>query len=59
MTQTPEIVGYTVLTSKDKLVMVQLFTDLQTGNLIHAQVATRLMPWGSWGPPTEVEKVVP
>lgn len=37
--------------------MVQVFTDLQTGSLIHAQVCTRVFPFGSWGSPTEVMKV--
>lgn len=55
----PDIVGYTVLKSDDDRLMVQIFTDLQTGSLLYAQVATRLTPWGAWGPPTEVQKVDP
>lgn len=49
--------GYTVLRSDDKQTMVQIFWDLETGQLIHAQVCTRPRPWGVWGPPTEVERV--
>jgi len=49
--------GYTVLRSEDKKTMVQIFTDLETGSIIHAQVCTRPKPWGVWEPPTEVTKV--
>jgi hypothetical protein len=49
--------GYQVLRSQDKTTMVQIFWDLETGQLLHAQVCTRLTPWGAWGPPTEVQKV--
>lgn len=56
-TTDPTIIGYTVLKSEDNRTMVQVFTDLQTGSLIHAQVCTRVFPFGSWGSPTEVMKV--
>ena len=49
--------GYTVLRSKDKLTMVQIFTDLTTGLIEYTQVCTRAQSWHSWGPPTELEKV--
>jgi hypothetical protein len=49
--------GYMVLRSQDKKTMVQVFTDLETGSILHAQVCTRPKPWGAWEPPTEVEKV--
>jgi hypothetical protein len=55
-TMTP-IWGYTVLRSKDKLIMVQIFTDLTTGLIEYTQVCTRAQSWHSWGPPTELEKV--
>lgn len=54
---TVPIWGYTVLRSDDKTTMVQIFWDLETGQLLHAQVCTRFTPWGGWGPPTEVQKV--
>lgn len=49
--------GYLVLRSKDKKTIVQIFTDLETGSILRATVATRRKPWGRWEPPTEVEKV--
>ena len=49
--------GYIVLKSKDKLTMVQVFTDLTTGLIEYTQVCTRAESWHLWGPPTEVERV--
>jgi len=49
--------GYTVLQSKDKKTMVQIFTDLSTGLIEYTQVCQRAHSWALWGPPTEVEKV--
>lgn len=49
--------GYTVLRSKDKLTMVQIFTDLSTGLIEYTQICQRAQSWHSWGPPTELEKV--
>ena len=49
--------GYTVLRSRDKLIMVQIFTDLSTGLNEYTQVCQRAQSWHSWGPPTEVEMV--
>ena len=49
--------GYMPLVSRDKLTLVQIFTDLETGEHIRVTVATRLAPYLSWLPPTEVERV--
>ena len=49
--------GYLPLLSKDKLTLVQIFTDLATGEHLRITVATRRAPWLTWSPPTEVEKV--
>ena len=49
--------GYIALRSKDKLTMVQVFTDLTTGLIEYTQVCTRAESWHLWGPPTEVERV--
>ena len=49
--------GYIALKSKDKLTMVQVFTDLTTGLIEYTQVCTRAESWHLWGPPTEVERV--
>ena len=49
--------GYTPLVSRDKLTLVQIFTDLETGEHIRVTVAHRLAPYLSWLPPTEVERV--
>ena len=48
--------GYTPLVSRDKLTLVQIFTDLETGEHIRVTVATRLAPYMSWSPPIEVER---
>jgi len=49
--------GYIALRSKDKKIMVQVFTDLSTGLIEYTQVCTRAESWHLWGPPTEVERV--
>jgi hypothetical protein len=49
--------GYIALKSKDKKIMVQVFTDLSTGLIEYTQVCTRAESWHLWGPPTEVERV--
>jgi hypothetical protein len=56
MTEKPAHWGYTVLRSKDKLTMVQIFTDLSTGLIEYTQICQRAQNWHSWGPPTELEK---
>ncbi len=56
MSQEPPHWGYTVLRSKDKLFMVQIFTDLSTGLIEYSQVCQRAQSWHSWGPPTELDK---
>jgi len=48
--------GYLPLVSRDKLTLVQIFTDLTTGEHLRVTVATRRAPWLSWSPPTEVER---
>ena len=48
--------GYLPLVSRDKLTLVQIFTDLKTGEHIRVTVATRLAPYLTWSPPTEVEE---
>lgn len=52
-----QMVGYLPLVSKDNKTLVQIFTDLDTGLIEHVQVAHRELPYGSWGSPTEVQKV--
>ena len=48
--------GYLPLVSKDKLTLVQIFTDLETGEHLRITVAHRLAPYLSWSPPIEVER---
>lgn len=48
--------GYRQLVSKDKLTLVQIFTDLKTGEHLRITVATRLAPYLNWSLPTEVER---
>jgi len=48
--------GYLPLVSKDKLTLVQIFTDLETGEHIRITVAHRLAPYLTWSPPIEVER---
>jgi hypothetical protein len=48
--------GYLPLVSRDKLTLVQIFTDLKTGEHIRVTVAHRLAPYLSWSPPIEVER---
>ena len=48
--------GYLPLVSRDKLTLVQIFTDLKTGEHLRITVATRLAPYLSWSPPIEVER---
>lgn len=48
--------GYLSLRSRDNLVMVQLFTDLETGSIKLARVMTRKTPESLWEPLNEVHK---
>ena len=48
--------GYRQLVSKDKLILVQIFTDLETGEHLRTTVATRLAPYLTWSSPIEVER---
>ena len=49
--------GYMPLWSKDKLTLVQIFTDLATGEHLRITVATRRAPWMTFASITEVEQV--
>jgi len=49
--------GYYPLWSKDKLILVQIFTDLATEEIVKVTVATRRAPWMTFASITEVEKV--
>lgn len=48
--------GYLPLVSKDKLTLVQIFTDLETGEHLRITVATRRAPHLTWSPSIEVER---
>ena len=50
-------VGYHLLKSRDNRTLVQIYIDLQTGSILHAEVRTRSKKWGRWEPATEVQKV--
>ena len=47
--------GYHQLVSGDKLTLVQIFTDLKTGEHLRVTVARRASPFLTWSPPIEVE----
>ena len=49
--------GYMPLWSKDKLTLVQIFTDSATEEIVKVTVATRRAPWMMFASITEVEKV--
>ena len=49
--------GYMPLWSKDKLTLVQIFTDSATEEIVKVTVATRRAPWMTFASITEVEKV--
>ena len=49
--------GYMPLWSKDKLTLVQIFTDLATEEIVKVTVATRQAPWMTFASTTEVEMV--
>jgi len=49
--------GYMPLWSKDKLTLVQIFTDLATEEIVKVTVATRQAPWMTFASITEVEMV--
>jgi hypothetical protein len=49
--------GYQQLMSRDKLLLVQIFTDLETGEHLRITVAQRAAPYLFWSPATEVERV--
>ena len=47
--------GYHQLVSGDKLTLVQIFTDLETGEHLRVTVARRASPFLTWSLPIEVE----
>ena len=49
--------GYYPLWSKDKLILVQIFTDPTTEEIVKVTVAKRQAPWMTFASITEVEKV--
>ena len=49
--------GYMPLWSKDKLTLVQIFTDMATEEIVKVTVAKRQAPWMTFASITEVEKV--
>jgi hypothetical protein len=49
--------GYMPLWSKDKLTLVQIFTDSATEEIVKVTVATRQAPWMTFASITEVEKL--
>ena len=49
--------GYLPLVSKDKLTLVQIFTDSATEEIVKVTVATRRAPWMTFASITEVEQV--
>jgi len=49
--------GYLPLWSKDKLTLVQIFTDPATEEIVKVTVAHRRAPWMTFASITEVEKV--
>jgi hypothetical protein len=49
--------GYLPLWSKDKLTLVQIFTDTATEEIVKVTVATRHAPWMTFASITEVERV--
>ena len=51
--------GWLALRSPDKKVLVQIYTDLQTGSILYAEMRTRRTRWGRWELPTELQKLEP
>ena len=49
--------GWYPLWSKDKLPLVQIFTDMATEEIVKVTVAKRQAPWMTFASITEVEKV--
>jgi hypothetical protein len=48
--------GYFSLRSKNNLLLVQIFTDLETGSIKLARVMTRRTPESLWEPMNEIHK---
>ena len=49
--------GYLLLRSADKKQLVQVYTDLETGSILYAEIRTRRSPWHRWELPTELKKL--
>ena len=49
--------GYMPLMSKDRLTLVQIFTDSATEEIVRVTVAKRAAPWMMFALITEVERV--
>lgn len=52
----PLRLGWMPLLSKDKRILVQVFTDLETGLIQRVIVTHRQTDGGWWGPTTEVRE---
>lgn len=52
----PRRLGWMPLLSEDKRILVQVFTDLDTGLIQRVIVTTRASREGWWGPTTEVRE---
>lgn len=50
----PPVIGWRPLWSKDRLQLVQVFTDLDTGSILATTVTRRRARWARWEPTTEV-----
>ena len=55
----PPEYGYMLLRSADKKVLVQVYTDPQTGSILYAEMRTRHSPWARWELPTELKRLEP
>jgi hypothetical protein len=49
--------GYMLLRSDDKKTLVQVYTDLETGSILYAEIRTRRSPWHRWELPTELKRL--
>lgn len=51
--------NYLALRSGNRQILVQVFTDPETGSILYAEMRTRRSRWGRWEPPTELERLEP
>jgi hypothetical protein len=47
------------LRSANRQILVQVFTDPETGSILYAEIRTRRSRWGRWELPTELQKLEP